>query len=149
MSSGSESRLLTTFRSARAAAVRVGTLEIAIFNIGEGFLAVENRCPHGGGPLADGIVGGQTVTCPLHNWRVCLESGAREAPLSDGATAVTTFPVSVIDGIVMRPSTRPEPPRRASLQARHAGSLAGSIAGRQPAPARSPAWQAKALLHAA
>lgn len=82
-------------------AVQVGSLELAIFNTGEGFLAVENRCPHGGGPLADGIVGGTTVTCPLHNWRVCLESGAVKRPCSDGATAVTTFPVSVIDGIVM------------------------------------------------
>jgi Rieske [2Fe-2S] domain len=47
-------------------AVRVGGLQLAIFNTGDGFLAIENRCPHGGGPLADGIVGGTTVTCPLH-----------------------------------------------------------------------------------
>ena len=67
----------------------------------DGFLAVENRCPHGGGPLADGIVGGTTVTCPLHNWRVCLESGAIERPCESGAPAVATFPIEVVDGIVM------------------------------------------------
>jgi nitrite reductase (NADH) small subunit len=82
-------------------AVQLGPLELAIFNTGEGFLAVENRCPHGGGPLADGIVGGTTVTCPLHNWRVCLESGAIERPCESGAPAVATFPIEVVDGIVM------------------------------------------------
>ena len=82
-------------------AVQLGPLELAIFNTVEGFLAVENRCPHGGGPLADGIVGGTTVTCPLHNWRVCLESGAIERPCESGAPAVATFPIEVVDGIVM------------------------------------------------
>ncbi len=82
-------------------AVQVGALELAIFNTGDGFLAVENRCPHGGGPLADGIVGGTTVTCPLHNWRVCLESGSVKRGCEGGAPTVATFPVCVVDGIVM------------------------------------------------
>lgn len=47
--------------------VRLRELTVAVFNMGDRFLAVENRCPHQGGPLADGIVGGTTVTCPLHN----------------------------------------------------------------------------------
>jgi nitrite reductase (NADH) small subunit len=81
--------------------VQLGALNVAIFNTGEGFRAVENRCPHGGGPLADGIVGGATVTCPLHNWRVCLESGAVERPCESAASAVSTFPIEVVDGIVM------------------------------------------------
>ena len=59
----------------------VGRPSLAIFNIGDRFLAVENRCPHGGGPLADGIVGGATVTCPLHNWRICLEAAQVYAPV--------------------------------------------------------------------
>jgi nitrite reductase (NADH) small subunit len=82
-------------------AVRLGSLSVAIFNTGETFLAVENRCPHQGGPLADGIVGGSTVTCPLHNWRVCLESGAVTKPCESGAAAVRTFPVKVESGIVL------------------------------------------------
>lgn len=56
-------------------AVRVGTREIAIFNLGDRFLAVDNRCPHKGGPLADGIVSGATVVCPLHAWKMSLETG--------------------------------------------------------------------------
>jgi nitrite reductase (NADH) small subunit len=81
--------------------VQLGSLELAIFNTGSGFLAVENRCPHGGGPLADGIVGGSTVTCPLHNWRICLESGAVQRPCDSGAPSVATFPVDVVDGVIM------------------------------------------------
>ncbi len=76
-------------------------LSIALFNTGEKFLAVENRCPHRGGPLADGIVGGRTVTCPLHNWRICLESGRVTTPCESGVTAVRTFPVKVEDGVVV------------------------------------------------
>lgn len=82
-------------------ALNLGPLSLAIFNTGDRFLAIENRCPHSGGPLADGIVGGTTVTCPLHNWRICLESGNVSKPC-DGATAgVRTFDVKVEDGVVM------------------------------------------------
>jgi nitrite reductase (NADH) small subunit len=82
-------------------ALRLGSLSVAIFNTGSSYLAVENRCPHGGGPLADGIVGGTTVTCPLHNWRICLESGRAERPCESHAPAVRTFPTKVEDGIVL------------------------------------------------
>ena len=82
-------------------AVRIGSANVAIFNTGDGFLAVENRCPHGGGPLADGIVGGSTVTCPLHNRRICLESGQVERPCETAAPAVRTVRAKVEDGIVM------------------------------------------------
>src|SRR5438445_1246925 len=82
-------------------AVNMGGLSIAIFNTGERFLAVENRCPHSGGPLADGIVGGTTVTCPLHNWRICLETGLVTKPCVEGVPQVRTYPVEVRDGIVM------------------------------------------------
>ena len=37
--------------------------------------AIENRCPHKGGPLTEGIVHGASVTCPLHNWVLSLETG--------------------------------------------------------------------------
>ena len=37
--------------------------------------ALENSCPHKGGPLAEGIVHGAFVTCPLHNWVFSLETG--------------------------------------------------------------------------
>jgi len=81
--------------------VRVGSLSVAIFNTGEKFIAVENRCPHGGGPIADGIVGGSTVTCPMHNWRICLETGRVAKPCETSAPPVRTFETKVEDGIVL------------------------------------------------
>lgn len=61
-------------------AVRVGSREIAIFNLGERFVAIDNECPHKGGPLCDGIVAGTTVVCPLHGWKIDLETGALAQP---------------------------------------------------------------------
>jgi len=40
--------------------------------------AIEDRCPHKAGPLSQGIVHGNTVTCPLHNWVISLETGAAQ-----------------------------------------------------------------------
>ena len=80
-------------------AVWIGDREIAIFNTADGFLATDNQCPHKGGPLCDGIVTGRSVVCPLHAWKINLESGAVERPGSAGA-CVRTYPVRIEDGIV-------------------------------------------------
>jgi len=79
--------------------VKVGHREIAIFNLGDRFLAVDNRCPHKGGPLADGIVCGSTVVCPLHAWKFSLETGAGVNAASS-SSSIETFATSVDDGIV-------------------------------------------------
>ncbi|ORE91907.1 nitrite reductase small subunit [Stappia sp. 22II-S9-Z10] len=57
--------------------------------------AIENRCPHKGGPLSEGIVHGTSVTCPLHNTVVSLTTGLVEGPDGGG---VVTIPVEVVDG---------------------------------------------------
>ena len=50
--------------------------EIAIFRTAEDkVFALNNRCPHKGGPLSEGIVHGGQVTCPLHNWQIDLATG--------------------------------------------------------------------------
>lgn len=79
----------------------IGDWSIAIFNTGDRFLAVENRCPHSGEPLAEGTVTGTTVACPLHNWRICLETGLVIKPCVEGTPQVRTFSVEVRDGLVM------------------------------------------------
>ena len=71
--------------------------DVALFNLGDRFLAVDNRCPHRQGPLADGIVSGQSVFCPLHNWKISLESGCA---LAGGEGKVKTYPVKIIQGKV-------------------------------------------------
>ncbi|NUR55088.1 MAG: nitrite reductase small subunit NirD [Acidobacteria bacterium] len=73
--------------------------EIAIFNLGDRFLAVDNRCPHSGGPLCDGIVTGASVVCPLHAWRINLQTGAVDRP--GGAACVQSYPVRVDEGVVL------------------------------------------------
>lgn len=85
-------------REGRAA--MVGSRQIAIFNLGHTFLAVDNRCPHRGGPLSDGIVAGSSVVCPLHAWKVSLGSGCVERPANAGG-CVRTYRTQVIDGIVL------------------------------------------------
>jgi len=81
-------------------AVKVGNREIAIFNLGDRFLAIENRCPHKGGPLADGIVAGSTVVCPLHAWKMSLETG-KGANGPSASSCVETFRTRVEGGIVL------------------------------------------------
>jgi nitrite reductase (NADH) small subunit len=78
--------------------VRLGDEEIAIFNLGDRYVAVDNSCPHRGGPLCDGIVSGDTVVCPLHGWKISLETGSVLKP--DVCVKVGTYPVSVEDGII-------------------------------------------------
>jgi len=85
-------------REGRAATV--GDRTIALFNLGDRFLAVDNLCPHRGGPLCDGIVAGTAVVCPLHAWKVGLETGAVERP--SGQTAcVRTYATRVENGVVL------------------------------------------------
>ena len=81
--------------------LRLGNVEIALVNLGDRFAALENRCPHKGGPLADGIVGGTLITCPLHNRRICLETGQVVKPVGEGLPCVRTYPVKVDNGTVM------------------------------------------------
>lgn len=81
--------------------VRMGDREIALFNLGDRFLALDNRCPHRGGPLADGIVTGASVVCPLHTWKIGLEQGCVERPAGSNASCVATYPVRVEDGTIV------------------------------------------------
>ena len=75
---------------------------IAVFRTADDQVyAIENRCPHKGGPLSDGIVHGAAVTCPLHNWVFDLATG-RAQGADEGA--VRTFPVTLVNGrILMAP----------------------------------------------
>lgn len=68
---------------------------IAIFRTADdGVFAIDDRCPHKGGPLSEGIVHGTSVTCPLHNWVFSLDTGKA---LGADEGAVRTVPIR-IDG---------------------------------------------------
>ena len=59
--------------------------------------ALADRCPHKGGPLSQGIVSGDTVTCPLHGWNIQLESGQACAP---DVGCARRYPVQLREGEV-------------------------------------------------
>lgn len=72
---------------------------VAVFRTAsDAVYALDNACPHKKGPLADGIIHGTSVTCPLHNWVISLETG-----LAQGADAgqVATYPARVAEGRIL------------------------------------------------
>jgi nitrite reductase (NADH) small subunit len=73
--------------------------DVAIFRTAtDQVYALEDRCPHKGGPLSQGIVHGCRVTCPLHNMVIDLETGAAVAP-DEGVT--TKVPVKIEKGRIL------------------------------------------------
>ncbi|MFZ6656685.1 nitrite reductase small subunit NirD [Undibacterium sp. TJN19] len=65
---------------------RAAKPDVAIFRNGENKLfALLDKCPHKGGPLSQGIVFGEKVACPLHNWNIELPSGCAISP-DEGCT---------------------------------------------------------------
>lgn len=70
-------------------------LTIALFRtVDDHVFAMEDKCPHRDGPLSQGIVHDECVTCPLHNWVISLKTGQAQGA-DEGA--VRTLPVR-IDG---------------------------------------------------
>jgi nitrite reductase (NADH) small subunit len=81
-------------RGARCVASPRG--RIAVFRTAEDqVFALDDRCPHKGGPLSQGIVHGASVTCPLHNWVISLETGKA---LDADEGEVRTIPIKVEGG---------------------------------------------------
>jgi nitrite reductase (NADH) small subunit len=71
---------------------------IAVFRTADDrVFALLDRCPHKAGPLSQGLVHGETVTCPLHSWQIDLQSGEAKAP---DIGCARRFPVKIEDGNV-------------------------------------------------
>ena len=84
-------------RGARVVKVRGGC--VALFRTHDDrVFALDDRCPHRGGPLSEGIVTDRAVTCPLHNRVIAFETGATDEP---GEPPVPTHPVRVAEGRVL------------------------------------------------
>jgi nitrite reductase (NADH) small subunit len=78
--------------------VRAQGMAVAVFRTDDDrVFALLDRCPHKGGPLSQGIVFGEHVACPLHNWAITLADGQARAP--DVGCAVR-FACKVDDGEV-------------------------------------------------
>ena len=73
--------------------------DVAVFRtVDDAVFALDDRCPHKGGKLSQGIVHGHNVTCPLHNWVIGLADGQAQQP-DEGC--VHRVPVLVRDGRVL------------------------------------------------
>ena len=77
---------------------------VAVFRTAEDqVFAIDDACPHKGGPLSEGIVHGNFVTCPLHAWVFSLETG-----MAQGADegAVNSYPARVEAGRILLDASR-------------------------------------------
>ena len=66
---------VTDLPTGRVKNVKIGDETIALYHTAKGFFASESRCPHRGGPLAEGDVIGDEIVCPWHLWGFNLENG--------------------------------------------------------------------------
>ena len=72
---------------------------VAVFRTADDrVFALDDRCPHTGGPLSEGIVHGDRVTCPLHNWVFDMNSGAAQGG-DEGR--VRTYAVKIQQGRIL------------------------------------------------
>jgi len=55
--------------------VEVNGEQVALFNVDGEYFAISNTCPHKGGPLGEGYLEGDVVTCPWHGWRFNVKTG--------------------------------------------------------------------------
>lgn len=59
----------------RGKSFEVAGRQIAVFRVADRWHAIDNTCPHRGGPLADGPLLGDVVSCPWHGWQFELATG--------------------------------------------------------------------------
>src|SRR5262245_36787752 len=79
-------------------AFEVGSRSVAVFNVDGRFYAIDNECPHRGGPLGEGDLIGTVVSCPWHAWRWDVTTGAN---VNNPAVKIACIPVVVADGDIL------------------------------------------------
>ena len=78
--------------------IETDTVNIALFRGKEDkIFAIKDECPHKQGPLSQGIMHGDSVTCPLHNWKISLVSG-EALGADEGCTNI--YETKVEDGVI-------------------------------------------------
>src|SRR5579871_4010641 len=78
--------------------VEAGRQELALFNVDGTFYCIDNSCPHREGPLGEGWLEGEVVTCPWHAWQFNVRTG--EETYNSGL-CVRRFPCKVEEGTVL------------------------------------------------
>ncbi len=72
--------------------VEAGGKVVALFNVDSSVYALDNTCLHRGGPLGEGTLNGDVVTCPWHGWEYNVRTGEK---VNVPAVKVATYPVQV------------------------------------------------------
>ena len=78
---------------------QVGGKQIAVFNVGGQFYASQSQCTHRGGPLCEGSLAGEIVTCPWHGSQFNVRTG--EVVMDPAEDPLVTYPVQVKDGVLV------------------------------------------------
>ena len=82
----------------KAKQVTINGRALAVFNVGGTFYAIDDTCPHRGGPLSEGTVVGTQVTCPWHGANFDLTTGAHLSPPAQ--SDVACYAVQVVGDAV-------------------------------------------------
>ena len=90
--------LLSELEPGSCKTVEAGGKEIALFNVEGTIYAVDNTCLHQGGPLGDGMLEGDIVTCPWHMWQYNVRTGEH---LSNKEFKVAPYAVRVDGNEIM------------------------------------------------
>jgi nitrite reductase/ring-hydroxylating ferredoxin subunit len=78
----------------QAKKVKVSDKDVALFNVNGTFFAIDDTCPHRGGPLSEGELNGSEVVCPWHGARFNIATGAHLSP--PAPRDVTAYKVQVV-----------------------------------------------------
>lgn len=76
----------------------VNEKSLAVFNVDGSYYAIDNTCVHRGGPLGEGDLDGEVVTCPWHGWEYNVKTGAC---INNPSACVKTYPV-VVEGSALK-----------------------------------------------
>lgn len=96
------------FKRNRGRRFVIGEVPVAVYRTKERWVAVDDTCPHMGASLADGLVVGETIQCPWHEWRYHVETG--QCPVRPWAR-VRVHEVRLEDGRVLVRRPTPPPPK--------------------------------------
>lgn len=77
--------------------VQADGIGVALCNVNGMIYALDNTCPHAGGPLGEGSLNGELIECPWHGWRYNVRTGERP---ENHDIAVSCFPVHLKDDVI-------------------------------------------------
>lgn len=83
---------LTELPAGQGKVMEVAGKQLALFNVEGKVHAMDNLCPHRGGPLGDGPLMGTTVTCPWHGWQFDCTNGKSTR---NAAVCVGSYPTAI------------------------------------------------------